>query len=169
MGYTDMSAVPLSKEAHNPFIIPTNLVTCLMGAVAVLMPYIVQISGTGPDTDMTVAAVTWMYQESSYNTGFRIFIPEEWLFSIPVSIPRLLFAYQMRRYYQERTSHVNTVLVGVFSEMPVPLIMAALFLANLSTPVPIFLPTVVPVPILIAVGLILMWRHPKSLPTTPWE
>lgn len=88
---------------------------------------------------------------------------------MPVSLPRLLFAYQMLRYYQEKTSRMITVLVGVFSEMPVSLVMASLFLVNLSSPAPTLLPTIIPVPILIAVGLILMWRRSMILPTTPWE
>ncbi|MFW9804246.1 MAG: hypothetical protein ACFFFC_16420 [Candidatus Thorarchaeota archaeon] len=164
-----MSAQPSLKEEKRPSAFSPSLIGWIMSVLAIVLPFIVQISGTGVETDFTVAATAWMYQNSSYNTGFRFFTAQEWLASMLFTLPRLLFAYQMYRYYQEKTTRMMTVLAGVFSELPVALVMTALLFWNAVSPTPSFLPTVVPIPILITVGFLMIWKRPTFVPTGPWD
>ena len=168
MGCIDMTDLSNSKKASPTTPMNPLIAGGIVGVIAVLMPFIIQINETGPITDITIAAAAWMYQRSSYHTGFRLFRPDEWLFSVPFTLPRLIFSYQVMRYYKGKSSRVNTAIVGFFCETPVLLFTASVYIISFMSS-PLFIPLLIPLPVLLVIGLLLMWRRPMIQPTTPWD
>ncbi len=85
---------------------------------------------------------------------------------------RPVFAYQMVRYYNGRTTKMNTLLVGVASELQI-LVVAYLGmigqLASSPDPGQILVPLFGPIPVLFLTGLVIMKLRPPSEITTPWQ
>ena len=140
------------------------VVGSVMAALAVLSPWLIQIT----HTSITIYTTMWKLQISSYNSSFRLLPLGDVLISLPFSLPRLVFAYQMARYYNGKTSRSKTLIVGVLSEMWLLFIIALLTMIAAATSM-IILDTTIPLPFLLVMGVILLWRRPMTQPTTPWD
>ena len=149
-------------EARHP--LKPLVVGLVMAALAVLSPFLIQIT----NTIVRIYTTTWMLQISSYHSSFRLLPLGDLLISLPFSLQRLVFAYQMARYYGGKTSRTNTIIVGVLSEMWLLLIIALLTMIAAASSM-IFLDTTIPLPLLLLMGVILLWRRPMAQPTTPWD
>ena len=140
------------------------VVGLVMAALAVLTPFLIQIT----NTIITIVTTTWMLQISSYDSSFRLFPLRDWLISMPFTLPRLVFVYQMARYYNGKTSRSNTLIVGVLSEIWLFVIIGLLNMIALVSSL-VLLDTTIPLPLLLVMGVILLWRRPMTQPTTPWD
>ncbi len=140
------------------------VVGSVMAALAVLTPFFIQFT----NTVITFYTTTWKLQMSIYHNSFRLLSLGDLLISIPFTLPRLVFAYQMSRYYNDKTSRSKTLIVGVLSEMWLLFIIALLTMIAAASSM-ILLGTTIPLPLLLVMGAILLWRRPMIQPITPWE
>ena len=83
---------------------------------------------------------------------------------LPLIALRLLFVLQLYRVYNGQTSRRAAVIVGIVSEL-------FLVITNLLRSSPTFSTGgfYIPIPILLLVGGLLLWRFPPFVPSTPWE
>jgi len=90
--------------------------------------------------------------------------PVSGILVIPLIILRLLFVLQVYRAYSGKTSRGAAITVGVVSELFIVII-------NLLRSSPTFTTgdLYIPIPILLLVGYLFLWRFPPYVPSTPWE
>ncbi len=117
-------------------------------------------------------AMTW--EASYWDHAIHIVVVQPNMLTIVLLLFSLrpVFAYQMVRYYNGRTTKMNTLLVGVASELQV------LVVTNLMTIVQwvlspyrdeILVPLFGPIPVLFLIGLVIMKLRPPPEITTPWQ
>jgi hypothetical protein len=85
------------------------------------------------------------------------------------SFMRLVFVYQLSRYYKGRTSRGRTIAVGIISELQMTIITGLVLLFLMSSPVMVFYMIAVPIPILLLLGLVFMWTVPVPEIPGPWK
>ncbi len=90
--------------------------------------------------------------------------PTAGIIVVPLIALRLLFVLQLYRLYNGQTSRGAAVIVGIFSEF-------FLVIINVLKSSPTFSigSLYIPLPILLLVGALLIWRFPPFVPSTPWE
>ncbi len=117
-------------------------------------------------------AMTW--EASYWDHNIQIVMVQPYMLTIGLLLLSLrpVFTYQMVRYYSGRTTKLNTLLVGVASELQV-LVVANLGMIgqSVSSPDPsqILVPLFGPIPILFLTGLVIMKLRPPPEITTPWQ
>ena len=145
----------------------------IMTFVALLGPAILMVL---PDREYGFAwqlmAMTW--DASYWNNNIQITVVQPHMLTLGLLLFSLrpVFAYQMVRYYNGRTTKLNTLLVGVASELLV------LVVTNLMTIVQwvlspyrdeMLVPLFGPIPVLFLTGLVIMKLRPLPEITTPWQ
>ena len=117
-------------------------------------------------------AMTWDASYWNHNIQIAVVQPHMLTIGLLLFSLRPVFAYQMVRYYNGRTTKLNTLLVGVASELQI-LVVANLGMIGqlVSSPDPsqISVPLFGPIPILFLTGLVIMKLRPPPEITTPWQ
>jgi hypothetical protein len=150
------------KQATNR----VSIIALLMIGLAFLAPVASAGYGYGFDYFVNISAILWSFTISPYYSGFQFLDP----FNLMIMIPFLLFrvgsTYQLTRYYQGKTSKGRARLAAVLSDGPILFmyilyLIAGGFYGGLGLNYPL--------PIMMIVGLLLLWRSPVREPTVPWE
>jgi hypothetical protein len=167
----DSSLPQDAAEAGNSRLRPW-MITAIMFVLAFYGPMSINISpGFGPfGTDM-IYLFGMTYQIAN------ILSLNITLFDLPIvaitallSFMRPVFAYQLSRYFKGKTSRERTIVVGVMSELQMPLITGVMLLYLMTNPFTPFVYTiVVPLPVLLLLSLIFMWRIPVVESHGPWK
>ena len=110
-----------------------------------------------------VFSATWIYSQSGHDVQFSYQI----LTMIPIVALRLVFVYQVHRYYEGSTTRQRTLVLGILAEGP-SLFMLLLVLVAFLVP-SIWLYLSIPTPLLLLSGTLLLWRKPFPEPKTPWN
>jgi len=135
-----------------------------MGITTVLSPIAMSVydSGWGEITTSTIA-MTWMMNTSPWGLDFR-FDPFTLFASLPFTFLRIVFAIMMLRLYQGKTTRKRTVVIGIASELQLILIFyVPMLLTLLLFPTGYFsFQLILPIPILIGIGLIIMKLSPPT-------
>lgn len=142
----------------------------LFSIVAVFFPYGYAITTGLGSANLIIVGLFWEYIDSFYFTGFRLLQLSQLLTSSPYWILRLVFLSQLIYYYEANSNRTRTqvLILGVLSELT-PILVSLPFLLNLGGW--IFLPydSVVPIPILLLIGIILMFVYPRTQQDGIWE
>ena len=119
-------------------------------------------------------AMTW--EASYWDHAIHIVVVQPNMLTIVLLLFSLrpVFAYQMVRYYNGRTTKMNTLLVGVASELQVLVVMIFVTIVqSILSPYPgaiwTLLPLFGPIPVLFLTGLVIMKLRPPPEITTPWQ
>jgi hypothetical protein len=117
-------------------------------------------------------AMTWEARYWDHNIQIVVVQPYMLTIGLLLFSLRPVFAYQMVRYYKGRTTKLNTLLVGVASELQVLVVTNLMTIGQLvSSPNPsqILVPLFGPTPVLFLTGLVIMKLRPPPEITTPWQ
>ena len=82
------------------------------------------------------------------------------IIAIPMVFLRLLFVFLMFRVYTKHSSRTYAISGGILSE---------LYLVIIELPRYFTSGIYIPIPILLLVGALFLWKFPPIVPTTPWE
>lgn len=142
-------------------------ITAVMLLIAILGPVSVNIypeGGLGPIINLTGMA----WQITGLNLYDAMFGVTFLLGTLPFMFLRLVFVYQMYRYFCGLATVRNTILVGVLTELQYPLV------GFLTMPFAIANPSlaivfVVPVPLLLIAGLIFLRYVMIPQPIDGWK
>ncbi len=112
---------------------------------------------------MFIVALLYSIHISDYGVGVSFFDIYSAMTVFPLLIFRIAFAYQMTRYYQGKTTKGRATAGAILSDAPI--------LATWLVSVGIYGSWGLnfPLPIMMLVGLLLLWRFPASEATVPWE
>jgi hypothetical protein len=117
-------------------------------------------------------AMTW--EASYWDNNVQIFLVQPYMLMTGLLLLSLrpVFAYQMVRCYNGRTTKLNTLLVGVASELQILVVGNLALIVQLALspdPGQIMVPLFGPIPVLFLTGLVIMNLKPPSEITTPWQ
>jgi hypothetical protein len=154
-----------AASADSP--VDLRVVWLIIGALALLAPNAVWIN---PNYDMlTILAMTWSFDRVGGSVFWMFMDPILVIAPFPFTVWRLVFVYQMVRYYQGRGTRIGTVLLGIFAELPFFLLD---FILRATSPPTMSLwdPGVTfPTPLMLLAGLVFMWKTPYPVPKTPFD
>jgi hypothetical protein len=146
------------QRTGSPF--DSKLISLIAGAIAVLAPIIVTLTLTS--SNLSIRAMSWWIEFEAH----RVVIDYSlglWLSTLPLTSPRLIFVYQIFRYYENRSTRTLTVLVGLVTELPMWIV------ASILTGIGVWSPSITaPTPFMVIFAIVMMWKWPYSEPQTPW-
>ncbi|MFX1415609.1 MAG: hypothetical protein ACFFC0_02305 [Promethearchaeota archaeon] len=148
---------------------PVNLtlVCAIVGALAIFAPFYVWIN-PGPNM-VAILAMTWRFDRVGARIHWMIMDPIHTIAPLPFTVWRLVFVYQMVRYYQGRGTRRRTVILGIFAELPFLII--DFTWRTLSPPTTILWDPglTFPTPLMLLAASVFMWITPFPVPKTPFD
>lgn len=129
-------------------------------AIALFSPIIVTL--TLASSNLSIRAMSWWIEFEAHQTvidySFTL-----WVSTLPLTAPRLIFVYQVFRYYEDRSTRILTILVGLVTELPMWIV------ASMLTAIGAWSPSItVPTPFMVIFALVMLWKWPCVEPQTPW-
>jgi hypothetical protein len=119
------------------------------------------------DTSLMITAVLWTVSWTQYGMNFQLVYPGSMMIIFPFFLLRLVLPYQINKYYQSRTTRSRTVIAAVIADIPfiilsipvliISLIGGGIFVIN------------GPFPLMMIVGLLILWRKPMPKAQVPWD
>ncbi|TFH11649.1 MAG: hypothetical protein E4H14_00385 [Candidatus Thorarchaeota archaeon] len=134
----------------------------MMAILALLAPVSLTISFREYETIYTFSALIW--HGTRFSTG--IFRMENFFGAfLPILCLRLASALQTANYYRGNTTRKRTALIILIGEGPYLLSNIVALFSFLQLPGLL----IIPLPIQMIVGLLILWRLPLPEPTKPWK
>ena len=140
--------------------VDARIIAIIAGVIALFAPIIVTITLTS--SNLSIRAMSWWIEFESH----RIVIDYSlafWGSTFPLTAPRLIFAYQMFRYYENRSTRSLTILVSLLTELPMWIT------ATMLTTIGIWSPSITaPTPFMVIFAIVMLWKWPYLESQTPW-
>ena len=141
---------------HNPLLLGT-----LMAILALLAPYSLTISFREYGTYISFAALIW--SGNHFMTG--IFRWENFFgYFIPFLCLRIVSAFGIANYYRGDSTRKRATLITLIGDGLLLPISVSGFITSLQLPDWLL----IPLPVQMIVGLLILWRLPIPEPTKPW-
>jgi len=141
-----------------------RIVSVIVGTLALLSPFVVSIETTRGQ--VTFGAMTWGYITSGQGGGFHFFGLMEWIVVFPLGIWRVVFVYQMVRYYRGWSTRNRTILTGILAEIP---LLAFYYWGTYVTSMGVLSYVTIPTPLMFVAALVFLWMTPYPVPKTPFD
>ncbi|MFX1415767.1 MAG: hypothetical protein ACFFC0_03095 [Promethearchaeota archaeon] len=141
-----------------------RIVCLVVGTTALFAPFFISIEATMGQ--VTFGAMTWAYITSGQGGGFHSFGLMEWIAVFPLGIWRVVFVYQMVRYYRGWSSRNRTILAGILAEMP---LLAFYYWGTYVASMGMLPYVTIPTPLMLLVALVFLWMTPYPMPKTPFD
>ncbi len=132
--------------------VDVKLISAIAGAFALLSPLMITLTSS----ILSIHTMTWWIE---FRWNGVVIGYDHLLSAFPLTASRLIFVYQVFRYYENRSTRATTILVGLVAELPMGVIGSLFLLAN-GIPIP--------TPFLVIFAIAIMWKLPYSEPKTPW-
>lgn len=140
-----------------------SIIAIMMAALAFIAPVAVSDNGF---FYLVISAVLWSIYIDGYNIRFEFHNSFTLIIMIPFLMFRVASTYLIVRYYQRKTTKGRAIIGAILGDAPFLFIYSFLLIVmgihggwglNL------------PVPIMMIVGFLLLWRFPVEEVTVPWE
>ncbi|KXH77341.1 MAG: hypothetical protein AM326_05240 [Candidatus Thorarchaeota archaeon SMTZ-45] len=141
-------------------------IAVLMTLIALFAPIAVAGQYYGLSFYINITAMLWTIFMNEYGVTIQFFDLFVLLYLVPFHFFRIAFVFQIVRYYQEKTTRRRTAVAALLSEAP---FLAFYILWLITFGALIGLGFNFPTPIMMIIGLLLLWRFPVSEVTVPWE
>lgn len=139
----------------------------LFGIVFLPFGYALSIGLGSPN--YIIAAMFWEYVDSYYFTGLRILGLSEILSAVGYWIFRFIFLLQLIIYYKGGPNRTRSELIGVGIMMEfIPLLLSVPVLLNIGGWFSLPYQYVLPIPLLLILGLVIIHKYPKEDFVNPW-
>jgi hypothetical protein len=145
-----------------PIPVDLRVVCFIVGVLALFAPLIVVIYFRVTDWYVTIQAMTWMVSGSWFQLmeGIMLWGP------LPFTVWRVVFVYQMVRYYKGRSTRMRTFLLGLLAEMVWTGFMIAFTLSMPGYWGPLVM---IPTPLMLFGASVFLWMTPYPVPKTPFD
>jgi hypothetical protein len=150
-------------ESGQPNPVDAKLVTIAMAFIAVFVPFLISITPMSDAIYMMASA--WMLDINRGQVRSVYFGPTEWAAMSPLTFIRLIFVFQISRYYGGKSTRKRTVIVGILTELPLWVSFLLLVLPSWG----IWITFSMPLPFLLVAGVMLVWRYPRLEVENHWE
>ena len=156
------AAIDTEKKAANR----VPIIALLMTVLAFLAPVASAGYASGYGYDITISSVLWAIYMDGYSIRFYFHPPVNLMTMIPFLMFRVASVYQITRYYQGKTTKGRGRLAAFIGDAPFLIVYAFVFIVmGFYGGVGLNLP----LPIMMIVGLLLLWKLPAYEATVPWE
>lgn len=146
------------QHLGSPF--DARIVSIIAVAIALLAPIIV--TRWLSSSSLSIRAMSWWIEFES-NRVVIDYSPALWGSTFLLTAPRLIFVYQIFRYYEHRSTRGLTVLVSLVTELPMWIA------ASMLTAIGSWSPSItVPTPFMVIFAIVMLWKWPYFEPQTPW-
>jgi len=135
----------------------------MLTSIAFLTPVNTYGGSYGYSFRLFIVSLLYTIHLSDYGIGISFSDIYSVMAVFPLLIFRIAFIYQIMRYYQGKTTKGRTTAGAILSDAPV------LFTWLVSVGIYGSWGLNFPLPIMMFVGLLLLWRFPASEATVPWE
>ncbi len=115
---------------------------------------------------LNITAMTWQVNVSQFGLTIQFLEPYMLLTMSPFLLFRAGFVYQISKYYRGKTTRGRTAIAAVLSEAP---FFVLFFFWAISTALYSGFGLNSPLPIMMVVGLLILWRFPMPTVKVPWE
>lgn len=136
----------------------------IMAVVALVSPVTMQMTFFSGYSMTTIVAMTWMYYFGGLGPIMFpfLFLPYILIASLPQTFLRIVFVAMMYRLYSGNSTKTRVIIVGIAAEIQTPVMayvtILPLYLSNI---IPIdFIPLIIPIPILLIIGLLILRVFP---------
>jgi len=136
----------------------------IVGALALFAPFFASIETTRGQ--FSFWTMMWAYVSPGPGGGFHVYGSMEWILWFPLVIWRVVFVYQIVRYYRGRSTRSRTVLAGVLAETPP---VAFYFWGTYAMSMGVGLYLAFPTPLLLIGALVFLWLTPYPVPKAPFD
>ena len=131
------------------------IIGVMMTVIAFVTPFAYRIDIVpGPNS---IRAMLWDYIKASWYSGFRLWNP---LDTIPYTLLRMVFAYQIARYYSGKGTKKQAISIGVASELQ-PLFVSVPLTYGIQLPGDPHVPLYIPIPIMLALAILVLLLVPR--------
>ncbi|MFX1261862.1 MAG: hypothetical protein ACFFAZ_07245 [Promethearchaeota archaeon] len=140
--------------------VDARIIAIAAGVIALFAPIIVTLTLTS--STLSIRAMSWWIEFESH----RIVIDYSltlWGSTFPLTAPRLIFAYQMFRYYEHRSTRLLTLLVSLLTELPMWIVASMLIAIGAWSP-----SITAPTPFMVIFAIVMLWKWPYLESQTPW-
>jgi predicted RNA-binding Zn-ribbon protein involved in translation (DUF1610 family) len=141
-----------------------RIVCVVVGALALFSPFVVSIETTWGQ--VTFAAMTWGYITSGQGGGFHFFSLMEWVLVLTIGMWRVIFVYQMIRYYRGRSTRNQTILAGILAEIP---LLSFYYWGTYASSMGVLSYLVIPTPLMFVGALVFLWMTPYPVAVTHFD
>ncbi len=93
--------------------------------------------------------------------------PTAGIAALPLIALRLLFVFLIYQAYNSKTSRVTAIYVGIASELLLVVLNVPMYVIAITTLSVRGL--YIPIPLLLLVSGLSLWKFPPFVPTSPWE
>jgi hypothetical protein len=162
---------PAYNHDENRQINPAKVLT-VMVLIALIVPDTlgIHILNDG-NLVVIVNSLLWVYQLSNNKSNFTLLLlPLDFLASLLYRFFRVLFVWQMYRFYKNESTKRFTIAIGICSELFMYVlfeVVGRIIVLLLGQIVNIHY--VIPIPILFLVGYVLIRYYPPSISPNKWD
>jgi hypothetical protein len=165
MGISEVE--PISNQDRPSTKNRTSAIAVLMTLIALFAPVATSGYNYGYYFYLIITSMTWaIHIEGGYIVSLEFLPPYALMGMIPFLLFRAASIYQITRYYQEKTTKGRARIAAFLGDAPFLVLYSFLILIGgiyggfgLNFPIPIMM----------AVGLLFLWRFPVPEATVPWE
>ncbi|MDF1540287.1 MAG: hypothetical protein P1Q69_15440 [Candidatus Thorarchaeota archaeon] len=157
-----MKEMDYSKQTGLSKIMPWQLALAFL-LVSLLAPF--QFIITPSENLIQIVSPVFVY--FPLWNSIQIFDASYIIDSLPFTILRFVFAFQIGRYYKKATSRPKVVAFGVLGEIPSLLITILYLLQPILSAYPLVIG--IPLPIALIIGIYLIKRHPQPKQPLTWK
>ncbi len=143
-----------------------SIVALLMSTLAFFAPVASSGYASGIDYFIIISAFFWALTISPHYFVFQFFNPITLMMMVPFLLFRIASVYQISRYYQGKTTKGRARIGAFIGDAPFLIVYMFIFITvgfyggiGLNFPLPIMM----------IVGLLLLWKFPVHEATVPWE
>jgi hypothetical protein len=154
VGQVDSARVPVDLR----------IVCVVVGVFALFAPFVVSIETTRGQ--VTFGAMTWAYITSGQGGGFHFFSLMEWIVVLPLGMWRVIFVYQMFRYYRGWSTRNRTALAGILAELP---LLSFYYWGTYASSMGVLSYLTIPTPLMLLAALAFLWLNPCPVPKTIFD
>ncbi len=148
---------------------PDGITTTSVSGIAFLMTFLaflapVGLAGYG--SFVNISAIVWSVYFDEWGVRFSFLSPFTLMMLIPFALFRVISVFQISRYYQGKTTKGRTKIGVILADAPFLFVYGIwFFTVGITSGVGLNLP----LPIMMIVGLLIIWKFPAFEPTVPWE
>jgi hypothetical protein len=148
------------SSGNIPILLKRRAVMLVLLLLALFAPIFCYVSRVA----FYIFSATWIYSQSGHNIQLAL---EDFMILIPVTGLRVIYVYQVHKYYDGSMTRRKILLLGILADGP-GFFMFSLMVIALLVP-SLWLYISIPIPLLFLSGSLILWRKPLPESKTPWN
>ena len=150
----------VDSSGNIPMLVNRKVVVFVLSLLALFAPIFCYVSRMA----IYVFSATWIYSQSGHDVQLAF---TESMLLIPVTALRVVYVYQVHKYYEGSITRGKTLALGILADGP-GFIMLLLMVTALLVP-SLWLYLSIPTPLLFLSGTFILWRKPLPESKAPWN